>query len=81
MLNLYISPGYEKQLAHIQSLATSGTSADMDVLRKYVLEGARLAGTFGLYRRADIDFNLQDGDKNLNLRKGDTVFINFVSTL
>jgi len=79
MLNLYLSPGHEQHLQHIQQLATSGTPTDLQLLRKYVLEGARLAGTFGLYRRADLDFQLQDGDKNLYLRKGDTVFINFVS--
>ena len=78
ILDLYLQPGYEKHLASIQHHAMSGTEADMDVLRKYVLEGGRLAGTFGLYRKANIDFNLQDGDRNLNLRRDDTVFINFV---
>lgn len=49
------------------------------MIKQYALEGGRLAGTFGLYRRVDSDITVKDYDRNLHLKKGDLVFVNFIT--
>lgn len=81
MLDLYLSDKYKHHWADISEAAQSNSSADFEKLRKYALEGQRLnPASFGLVRiAAQDDIEIQDGDRDLKINKGDQVFTNFVS--
>lgn len=80
VLDFYLQKENAEHLAAIQALAQDTTKDNFDTIKKYALEGARLAGTFGLYRKVEADgIVLPDGDKNVNLKKGDMVFVSFIS--
>ncbi len=42
------------------------------------MEGIRLNGTFGSYREAHIDTEIDDGDRKVKVKKGDKCFVSFV---
>lgn len=79
VLDFYLRDENAAHLKEIQRLAKEGTDEAWEVIKKYALEGGRLAGTFGLYRKVEKDIVLQDGDKTKNLVKDDVVFVSFVS--
>jgi Cytochrome P450 len=81
MLDLYLSDKYKHHWAGISEAAQSNSPEGFEKLRKYALEGYRLATpSFGLVRvAAEDDIVIQDGKRKLNFNKGDTVFTNFVS--
>ncbi|TGZ79433.1 heme peroxidase [Ascodesmis nigricans] len=81
VLDFYLQPENAVHLAEIQRLAQETGVDNFELIKKYALEGARLAGTFGLYRRVERDsLHLSDGSYgDLNLRKGDMVFVSFIS--
>lgn len=83
MLDLYLSDKYyETEWPKIQKLAESDTDEDFELLKKYALEGYRLATpAFGLLRKVETDATVQDGERTVNVKKGDQVFVDFVSTL
>jgi linoleate 10R-lipoxygenase len=43
------------------------------------MEGIRLNGTFGSYRRSEVSATIDDGDKKVDIKPGDKVFVSFVS--
>jgi linoleate 10R-lipoxygenase len=45
----------------------------------YAMEGIRLNGTFGSYRESHADTTLIDGGRQVSIKKGDKVFVSFVS--
>ncbi|KAF3104418.1 hypothetical protein TWF569_000135 [Orbilia oligospora] len=79
ILDFYLQPENAEYLADIQKLARNGSPDSLEKLRHYVLEANRLSGTFGLYRKADRAFDLTDGDTTHNLKRGDVVFVNFIT--
>ncbi|KAJ6259386.1 Psi-producing oxygenase [Drechslerella dactyloides] len=79
ILDFYLEPQNAQHLADIQKQALDGSPSALDKLRRYVLEGSRLSGTLGLYRKADRALDLTDGDNNYNLKRGDVVFVNFIT--
>ena len=80
MLDLFLSDEYKSEWPKIQKLAESEKEEDFELLKKYALEGYRLATpAFGLLRKAETDAIVQDGDKLINVNKGEQIFVNFVS--
>lgn len=50
------------------------------MLLGYAMEGIRLAGTFGSYREAvQDDVIVEDGGREVPVRRGDKIFVSFVS--
>ncbi|KAK6332263.1 hypothetical protein TWF696_002984 [Orbilia brochopaga] len=79
ILDFYLEPQNARHLADIQKQARDGSPDALEKLRHYVLEGSRLSGTLGLYRKADRVLDLTDGTKTYSLKRGDVVFVNFVT--
>ena len=83
VLDFYLQPDNAVHLAEIQRLARQDNQEEAwELIKKYALEGGRLAGTFGLYRRvaADAGIAVDDGDRGrVQLQKDDLVFVSFVS--
>ncbi|KAF8249495.1 heme peroxidase [Wilcoxina mikolae CBS 423.85] len=80
VLDFYLQPENARHLAEIQRLATENTDEAWETIRKYALEGGRLAGTFGLYRRLDADgMTIDDGGRSVQLQRDDFVFVSFIS--
>ncbi|KAI5788727.1 heme peroxidase [Pyronema domesticum] len=80
VLDFYLQEENAEHLAEIQRLAAEDTDDAWEVIKKYALEGGRLAGTFGLYRRVDCDeIVLKDGAEEMTLVKDDLVFVSFIS--
>ena len=85
MLDLLLKPEYfDKHWKIIESLARSDDPYDFEKLRKYALEGYRLAtASFGLIRNVDADHvTIDDGEYGngiVTAKKGDRIFVNFVS--
>ena len=82
MLDLFLQPKYYDKHWHIiETLARSEDPYDFEKLRKYALEGFRLAtASFGLLRNVDVDdVEIRDGDRPVYVNKGDRIFTNFVS--
>lgn len=82
MLDLYLSDPYCKHWPDIQELAQSDSKESFEKLKKYALEGYRLATpAFGLLRRVDVDETfIEDGPNNtIHLKRNDQIYVNFVS--
>ncbi|KAI5837020.1 heme peroxidase [Morchella snyderi] len=79
VLDFYLEDKNAHHLAEIQRLAALDTDEAWETIKKYALEGGRLAGTFGLYRRCASDVTVKDYDRLLHLRDGDLVFVNFIT--
>lgn len=82
MLDLYLSDEYKHHWPHIQELAHSDLPEAFEKLKKYALEGYRLATpAFGLLRRVDADMvEIKDGESTVKASKNDQIFVNFVSS-
>jgi cytochrome P450 len=81
VLDFYLREENAVHLAEIQRLAAEDTDEAWETIKKYALEGGRLAGTFGLYRRYDgaAPMSVNDGARNIELVKDDLLFVSFVS--
>ncbi|KAF8454382.1 heme peroxidase [Terfezia claveryi] len=83
VLDFYLRPENTLHLAEIQRLAKLDTPDADELIKRYALEGTRLAGTFGLYRKVNCGdgetITLEDGQRTVNLQKGDRVFVSFIS--
>ncbi|KAL3419627.1 linoleate diol synthase [Phlyctema vagabunda] len=81
MMELYLSDKYKHHWPAIQKVAQSNSPADFEKLRKYALEGYRLATpAFGLVRVAAVDgIEIKDGKKTAKFNKGDHAFTDFVT--
>jgi linoleate 10R-lipoxygenase len=78
LMDYYLGPGQE-HLAEINRLAKVDNAETDDKLLHYVMEGIRIAGTFGCYRLANDDVTVEDAGKTLHIKKGDKVFVSIVS--
>lgn len=81
MIDLYLSDKYYSHWADIRALAMSEDPQAFEKLKKYALEGLRLATpAFGLVRNTAGDkVNIQDGPRAVSVAKGDVVFVDFVT--
>lgn len=81
-VDFYLSDEGKVHIPALHSLATEqNPTADTDaLLLGYAMEGIRLAGTFGSYREVAHDCTITEDDgKKVNVKKGDKVFVSFVS--
>lgn len=65
-------------MPEINRLAKQDTPESDDALAHYALEGIRLNGTYGAYREAQRDVTVNDWGKEVNITKGEKVFVSFV---
>jgi hypothetical protein len=80
MLAFYLSSANKKHWVEIQKLAQSKSPAAWESLRKYALEAFRLASpSFGVLRIAAKSGTITDGPRTIDVKKGDTIFADFVS--
>lgn len=83
VLDFYLRDENAQYLRHIQDLAKQNTPEADELIKRYAMEGTRLAGTFGLYRKVNCSegetVTIQDGPRTLHLGKGDRVFVSFIS--
>ena len=77
ILDYYTHAGAEF-LPELRRLAFQDTPAADETILRYCQEAIRLNGTFGLYRQANVDTTIQDGDKTHSVKAGDKVFVGFV---
>ena len=78
IIDYYLSEGKE-HLPEINRLAKEESKDSEDKLMRYCLEGFRLNGTFGSYREAQTDFLMTDETGDVNIKRGDIVFVGAVS--
>ncbi|KAG9251079.1 heme peroxidase [Emericellopsis atlantica] len=76
----YLSEAGKHYLEEIRRIALQPSSDESDaLLLGYAMEGIRMAGTFGLYRKASVDDTiLEDDGRKVPVKKGDRVFVSFV---
>ena len=78
LLDYYLSDEGKKHLPSINRWAKiEGAEAD-DKLLHYAMEGIRLNGTFGSYRRSTVSMTINDGGRPVKVKQGDRIFCNFV---
>ena len=82
MLDLFLSDKYKSHWPEIQKLAADDSPEAFEKLRKYALEGYRLATpAFGLLRIVDADTTtVEDAGRTINVEKGDQIYVDFVSS-
>lgn len=81
IIDYYLSDEGKEHLPNIQQLAKEDTPASDEMLLRYVMEAIRLNGIFGSYRKSHTNLTLDDKNKMVQIKPGDTVFVSFVSPL
>jgi linoleate 10R-lipoxygenase len=76
-MDYYLGVG-SKHLGEINRLAKIDSAETDEKLLHYAMEGIRLNGTFGSYRRSTISTTVTDGDRQVPIKPGDNVFVSFV---
>ena len=79
VLDFYLSPAGEAHLPEIQRLAFADTDEADEKILHYAMEGVRLNGTFGSYRKATTSLKVDDEGRQVPVKTGDMVFVSFVS--
>ncbi|KAJ1708427.1 fatty acid oxygenase PpoC [Aspergillus flavus] len=77
IIDYYLSEG-KKHLPEINRLSKEDSKDSEDKLMRYCLEGFRLNGTFGSYREAQTDLSMTEETGNVNIKRGDRVFVGAV---
>lgn len=85
LIDFYLRPDNKGHWAQIIALSTKDTPEADKILKKYILESARLCGPLGLardvYSSTPIEMVIdQQGTKRM-LKKGDRLFTSFVCPL
>lgn len=77
LIDLYLSPGYEKYKKRIMALAHMPVEKSEDELVGFVMEGMRLAGVVpGVPRVATCDITITDGGRGpIHIKEGHTVLV------
>ncbi|KAI9697077.1 MAG: hypothetical protein M1836_005039 [Candelina mexicana] len=78
LLDYYLSPPGSQHLPEINRIAKLDTAEADDLLLHYCMEGIRLNGTFGLYREAHVDAEIDNDGHIVKVKKGDKCFVSFV---
>jgi len=82
MLDVYLQPEYSHHWPEIVRLAKLDDADSRKKLRGYALEACRLSSqSFGLFRRVAEDVSLEENGTTYNLKAGDEVFANLVSSV
>jgi linoleate 8R-lipoxygenase / 9,12-octadecadienoate 8-hydroperoxide 8R-isomerase len=76
VLEYYLTVGHDAHWAKINALAKDNSDKSFEVLRRYIMEGVRIAGQTGIYREVAKSCELKDGDKNIKLAAGEKVLLN-----
>jgi cytochrome P450 len=76
VLEYYLTVGHDAHWAKINTLAKDDSDKSFEVLRRYVMEGVRIAGQTGIYREVAKACELKDGETNLKLAVGEKVLLN-----
>lgn len=76
-MDYYLGEGIS-HLPEIQRWARENTKESFDTLLHYVNEGIRLNGTFGSYRRSQVNYVFQEDGRQIAVKPGDKVFCSFV---
>lgn len=77
IMDYYLGEGIS-HLPEIQRWARENTKESFDTLLHYVNEGIRLNGTFGSYRRSQVNYVFQEDGRQIAVKPGDKVFCSFV---
>lgn len=78
VIDFYLSPEGNVHLPAINKLAKENSHQSDQLLLQYIMEGVRLNGTFGAYRRASRDVTIYDNGKPVVFEKGRTAFTSFL---
>jgi linoleate 10R-lipoxygenase len=78
IIDYYLGEGIA-HLPAIQEIAKVETPKTDAKLLAYAMEGIRLNGTFGSYRRSTVSTTIDDDGKKIDIKPGDKVFVSFVS--
>ncbi|KAI9799736.1 MAG: hypothetical protein M1833_003855 [Piccolia ochrophora] len=78
-LDYYLSPEGIQHLPEIRRLALADTAEADEKILHYAMEGIRLNGTFGSYRKATTSQTVDDDGRQVPVKAGDMVFCSFVS--
>lgn len=82
LIDFFLLEANKTHWAEIQKLATQNTPEADQALIKYVLEGARLSNSLGIFR--DVNpadgqpLSISQGGQNIPVKKGDKLFVSFV---
>ncbi|EEP79774.1 hypothetical protein UREG_04620 [Uncinocarpus reesii 1704] len=80
LIDLYMSDKYYSYWPVIQKLSRSDAPEDFETLKKYALEGLRLATpAFGVLRTAATDGTVKYGDRKVSFKAGDVIFADFTA--
>ncbi|KAI9368890.1 heme peroxidase [Aspergillus egyptiacus] len=74
IIEYYVNDG-KKYLPEINSLAKEDTPESDAKLTRYALEAIRLNGGSGTLRKAETDLYVKEGDRDVNIKPGDEIFI------
>lgn len=81
MIDVYLEDEYKHHWPEIRRCAYSDEEEDFETLKKYALEGCRLApAAFGLLRLTQEDGKIEDGEgKPVEYHRGDLLYTDFVA--
>ncbi|MCJ1470995.1 hypothetical protein MMC07_009643 [Pseudocyphellaria aurata] len=81
VLDLYLSDEYKSYWPAIQELAKSDSPEAFEKLKKYALEGLRLAPpAFGLVRVVSAETaTIHDSQRTISVKKGDSIYVDFIT--
>ncbi|EAS28473.3 fatty acid oxygenase [Coccidioides immitis RS] len=80
MFDLYMSDKYYSHWKTIEKLSRSDAPEDFEKLKRYALEGLRLATpAYGVLRVAATNGTIQDGSRTVSYKPGDVIFTNFMT--
>lgn len=82
MLDVYLQPQYAHHWPEIVRLAKLDDADSRKKLRGYAMEACRISSqSFGLFRKVAEDVTLDENGTTYNLKVGDEVFANLVSSV
>jgi linoleate 10R-lipoxygenase len=81
VIDYYLSSEGCVHLPEIHRIAKQDSPEADEILLHYLLEGVRLNGTFGAYRRAAKNVTINEYGKPLHIGEGRNTFVSFVSLL
>ena len=78
VIDYYLSEEGKIHLAEINRIAKMDSAEADDRLLHYAMEGIRLNGISGAYRRSASETTVDDGGRSVRIKPGDKVFVNFI---
>ena len=78
-LDFYLSDKAAPHLKEINRLAKTDTVEADELLLRYFMEGCRIRTTVGLNRDSVVDTMIRDGNKTVNIKKGQRLFLDLMS--